>query len=163
MRQTKALLDSLENSVPAELMQAEKRLGDGVELAEMCGVWLELKETAERLETLRKSVNSAVANLGTVRIPEAMDQAGVDKIQVPELKRSFYPLTKWNARMKDTQAAMAWLRENDGDDLIRETVHARSLATWLKERLLEQGLEAPEEVFQFRSYKTTGSSRYTPR
>ena len=122
-----------------------------------------IKELHGRLDTARKRIFHVQDRYSKGVIPEAMDEMGVDKLQVPELGHSFYPLTKYSAKLVDKERGMAWLRENGAEALIQPTVNASSLAGYLKDMMLNEGIEAPEDVAQLTVYRITGASKYNPK
>ena len=97
-------------------------------------------------------------------LPQRFETVGEDtKVRVPELARSFYKQTKYGAKMKDQEAGYAWLQDNGGQDLIKETVNAGSLSAFLREKLKEEGIEPDPDVIEMTSYATIGSSKYNPK
>ena len=113
---------------------------------------------APELERVDCAVLDEAAHL--VRRAEADD---LDLIRIPELARSFYPQTKYSAKVADKDKLAEWLREIGQDALITETVNSSTLAGFLKERLLEEGIDPPEEFVQLTTYKAIGSSKYAPK
>ena len=96
-------------------------------------------------------------------LPTKFDASDLDLIRIPELARSFYPTTKYSAKTLDKEELMKWLRDLGQDALISETVNSSTLAGFLKERMLEEGIDPPEEIVQLTTYKSIGSSKYTPK
>lgn len=96
-------------------------------------------------------------------IPNLFEDLGQDNIRIPEVARSFYPLTKWSAKVVNKQALHEWLPEVGLGSLITQTVNSSELAAALKERLLTTGEDPPEEIVELKSYKTTGMSKYNPK
>lgn len=96
-------------------------------------------------------------------LPKLFDHHGVDMVRIPELGRSFSLRQMTTASMLDKEAALAWLRDNGHGDLIQETVNAGTLASFIRNMILEEGTEPPEELFKVNSYKTIGSNKYNPK
>jgi len=96
-------------------------------------------------------------------LPKLFDHHGVDMVRIPELGRSFSLRQMTTASMLEKEAALAWLRDNGHGDLIQETVNAGTLASFIRNMILEQGVEPPEELFKVNSYKTIGSNKYNPK
>lgn len=132
-------------------------------LGEAATFYHHLKASYDALDTQRKRVYKALDFLSKGLLPEMMEQEGTDKIQVPELGKSFYILKKFSASMVDKQGAMNWLRERGDGALVTETVNASTLASYLKDLMLNEGVEAPEDLFKLTSYNATGSSSYKPK
>lgn len=140
--------------------------GGGIEamkLSELATFYFELKQAYDALDAERKRIYKVVDELSKFRIPERLEREGIDKIQVPEIERSFYVLTKYSASMVDKESAMEWLRDRGDEALIQETVNASTLASYLKDLLIEEGIDPPEELFKFSTYNTTGMSKYKPK
>lgn len=144
-------------------LQAEDEAAKKLSLDGQLGFYWPLKERHTELTTLVREVNKTVERYSKQVIPTSMDDAGVDMVRLPFLSRSFYPVTKHSASMVDKDAGMVWLRENGGEDLIQPAVNASSLASFLKELLMESGVEPPPEVMKLNIYRITGSSKYTPK
>jgi hypothetical protein len=143
-----------------------ERVVDALKQTDLVGTvstYHHLKKAYDRLDKARKSVYGHLNHLDKTKIPAAFEEAGVDMVRVPELERSFYPLTKYSASMPDKIVGMEWLREHGGEELIQETVNASSLTAFIKSMILDEGVEPPEEAIKFNSYKITGSSTYTPK
>ena len=56
-----------------------------------------------------------------------------------------------------------WLRENGLGDLISETVNAGTLASAMRNMILDQGIEPPDDVIKVTTYKATSINKYTPK
>ncbi len=132
-------------------------------IAETLGFYYPVKTAIKNLETARKAAAKVVDGLEKFHLPKKLEAMGLDKVQVPEMGRSFYTLTKYSCSMKDKDAGFEWLRKRGDESLISETVNAGTLATYMKDLVLNEGLEPPEEVFNFNSYDTIGSSKYNPK
>ena len=151
------------HSVNVMLTQVDTAIKSNPPLAELCGLFIELQSVLEEFKEAQTNINKKIQELSVFKIPEKLEELGLDKIQVPALKRSFYPVTRYSSSMKDKDLAFEWLREQGLEALIKETVNSNSLTTYLKSRLLEEGLEPPEDLFKFSSFTYTGSSKYTPK
>ena len=148
------LLDSL---------RAVERDMVGASLSDMCVHHQQCKQGYDDLKKILTEIQKVVDKQSKVIVPEAMDDAGLDKIRVPEVATSFYPLVKYSASMLDKAAGFQYLRDNNAEALITETVNASSLSAYLRDRLVNEGVEPPEDVFKFGIYKITGMSKYTPK
>lgn len=122
-----------------------------------------LNEGYKKLDEARKLVYHIKDRHDKGVIPEMFETLKQDNIRVPEVARSFYPLTKWSAKIVDKVALHDWLPKVGLDGLITTTVNSSELTAALKERLLETGQEPPDDIVELRSYKTTGMSRYNPK
>ena len=134
------------------------------DIASLCTSFQNLSDAYDQIEELRKSLYNLKDWTSKKLIPEALDRMGLDKVQVPELARSYYPLDKYSASIKDGQKedAFEWLRARGAGSLIIETVNAQTLAVYLKDVIVKEGADAPE-CMNFSTYQITGSSKYTPK
>ena len=147
----------------ASVLEAIDSKAQDLPLKEMAVFFHELKEQYERLDKARKRIYAVVDAYSKHHLPMKFDAAGLDMVRIPEIGRSFYPTTKYSAKVADREKLMAWLRENGEESLITETVNAGTLAAHLKTKMLDEGIEAPEDVAELTTYQTTGSSKYTPK
>lgn len=132
-------------------------------LVDLAKAYYALKEGYAELDAARKQVYAVLDSIDKFELPKMFEDADVDLIRIPELGRSFYPQMKYSARVQDKDALMNWLRERGQEDLISETVNSSTLAGYLKNLLLEEGVEIPEEIGQLTTYKGIGSSKYNPK
>ena len=158
MRDTYGYMSVLRDS----LRDAERDL-EGASLVDQCVHHHQCKRGYDNLKKALTDIYKLVDKQSKVAIPESMDDAGVDKIRVPEVETSFYPLVKYSASMLDREKAFQYLRDNNAEALITETVNASSLSGYLRDRIINEGIEPPEDVFNFNIYKITGMSKYTPK
>jgi hypothetical protein len=122
-----------------------------------------LKTAYEDVDKQAKRVYHHVDFLSKVFIPAKMEEQGISKLQVNECGKSFYPLTHTSCRMLDKSPAFDWLVANGGDALITKTVNAQSLAGFMKGFVLDTGIDPPEDIFEMKSYQTTGMSSFNPK
>lgn len=122
-----------------------------------------LSASYKDLDDARKSMYHVKDKYDKLFIPGLFDNLGQDSIRIPQVARSFYPLTKWSAKVVNKQALHEWLPEVGLGSLITQTVNSSELAAALKERLLTTGEDPPEEIVELKSYKITGMSRYNPK
>lgn len=123
------------------------------------------KEAHTALDEVRKRLYHIVDEYDKAILPAKFGDSGLDLVRVPELARSFYPSDKFSARTVDKDKLFEWLRSPGVNqaEIITETVNASTLAGVLKSLMLEQGIEAPEDVAVLTKYQTIGSSKYTPK
>lgn len=122
----------------------------------------ELSAIHDEIDEARKEL-FALEQLASMTIgPKALDSANLDKIGIPELERSFYPLTKYQASITDKASAFDWLRKRGADSLIFETVNSGTLAAYLHNAVKDENIEPPESI-KFSSYKIISSSKYKPK
>ena len=143
-------IDSLENY--------EKR-----PLEDLLVAYHQVNDSYQRLDAERKRLYRALDRLNKSVIPAKFRERDIDQVRIRSLGRSFYPLTKYSARVSDKGRLFEWLREVNAAGLIGETVNAGTLASFLKERMMDGEADPPEEVAELTSYQMVGSSKYTPK
>lgn len=132
----------------------------GVE--ELFSLYMRLCNIEKELRHILTRVYSTTQKFKNHRLVERMDNMGVDKIQVRSLGRSFYPMTRTTASMKDTEACIGWLIDNGAGALVTKTVNPRSLSAYLSELFVEQGVEAPADIFKVSLSRYISSRSYNP-
>lgn len=146
-------------------LNTEKEKALQGDLAGLLAFYWAFKETYKSLDEARKAIYAEVDFLDKNAIPEKLDASGMDKVRVPALGRSFYILPKYSASILDGKKdeAFEWLRSNGAGEVITETVNAGTLAALLRNLIEKHNTDAPEDIFKLTSYKTVGSSKYSPK
>ena len=158
LQRTVEILETQATAYSTSLVAAET-----APLNNMLDAYWHVKELHARAIAALRELNKQLERMSKMVIPTKMDDLGLDLARIPELGRSFYPVAKFSASMADKDAGHQWLRENGGGDLIQPTVNASALASFLKDMVLEEGIEPPEAVMKLNQYRITGSSKYTPK
>jgi len=155
-----AELQSIGKAINTNIREIE----DGGNPVQTAVAYHNTRESYEGLDEARKGIYEMSDRLNKFLVPQALEKAGTDSIRIPSLARSFYIVKKFSATIiGPKEAAYDWLRENGLSELVQPTVNAGTLTNALKTLILEEGRDAPEELFKFSSYNTTGSSKYTPK
>mgnify|MGYP006422376637 CR=1 FL=1 len=152
-------LDQFVQRVESVLEQVEKEC----ELTDLLVAYRSISEVYDRLDKQRKTLYKIKDRYDKQVIPQRMFDSDTAKVSVDSIGVSFYPLTKYSASVKDKEQGFEWLRSQGLDSLITETVNASTLASTFKEMILEQGVEPPEDLFNFTTYHITGQSKFTPK
>lgn len=126
------------------------------------GFW-QTKQAIEALEEATKLLSKHVNEQERGVLPAKLVEAEIETVRVPELGRSFTYNIKYSASIIDKDKGYAWLRERGAGDIITETVNAGTLSGYLKSLVVDEGIDPPEDIFKFASYKLIGSSKYTPK
>jgi len=142
------------------LAEVTEKEGD---VFQTCSAFQKIKDEYEALDYQRKRLYAVKDKFDKFLVPAVIDKFGMDQVRIPELGRSFYPVIKYSASILDKSRGFEWLRSNGASELITETVNAGTLSSFLKDYTLGQGRDAPDDIFKFSSYYTTGSSKYTPK
>lgn len=121
-------------------------------------------ELADRLATLRERKEALQAELKAVNAEydkiEAEMAARMLEEEVPRFNRdgrTFYLSTRVHASPREGQreALHEWLKSNGHGDLVKETVHAQSLAAWAREQIEEDGALPDDLVELVNVYEKT--------
>lgn len=142
-----------------------ERLRDdaGANAATAARCLLAIKETHAKLDAATKSLYRVRDFLDKSIVPTKMEAEGVDMVRIPELGRSFSKQSKMSASFIDKQAGFEWLRSIGQGDIIQETVNAGTLASFVRNMIIEEGIDPPEDVVKVTSYNTTSINKYTPK
>jgi len=93
-----------------------------------------LMDTRDQLTETLKSLNKEIKE-ASEQLVALMKAEDVQNFKTP--RGTFYVNTATRARVIDPDKAFAWLREIGCDGLIKETVHAASLSSTIKELAAE--------------------------
>lgn len=148
----------------AEIIKIEtEALNSTNEFAPIFTAFWSTKQAVDNLEVAFKLLTKHVTDQERGVLPAKLVEAEIDTVRVPELGRSFTYNIKYSASIIDKDKGYAWLRERGAGDLISETVNAGTLSGYLKSLVVDEGIDPPEDIFKFGSYKLIGSSKYTPK
>jgi hypothetical protein len=119
------------------------------------------------LDVARKGVYHIINNLEQNIVPQRLEDAGCeDGIRINfgnGVGYNFRRSTKFSAKTIDKAALFNWLRERGDGEMIQETVNAQTLATYLKHKMLDEGIEPPAGVAELTTYYGVGVNKYTPK
>lgn len=122
-----------------------------------------IKTNHEELDKQRKRIYHVMDALDKYLLPKIMEENGMDMLRIPELGRSFSVRNVLSASMIDREAGIEWLRDNGHGDIVQETVNAGTLASFMRNLVLEEGIDPPEEIFKISTYNKTNTTKYTPK
>lgn len=125
--------------------------------------WWRLRAEYDALDMVRKRLYFALDRLNKQVLPKKFEDAGFASVRIPEMGRSFYPLTKLTASIPDKEKGYEWLKQVGGEDLITKTVNAGSLAAFVKSLIEDTGEEPPEDAVRTNTYTIIGTAKYTHR
>lgn len=104
-------------------------------------------EIVDALDGVKKQAGKMKDDMSKRIIPEVMSAEDVKTITMDGLGRRFTISHRYFCSMPDKPAGFKYLRSNGAGDIIQETVNASTLAAWAKNRLVEEGLDLPEDIF----------------
>jgi hypothetical protein len=133
------------------------------EMAESANVSDMIGQKAGQLRTLRDEIEALEATLSQKKeskkqleereIPELMERAEIEKITFQGIGTIYLKTEPKASVLKENEPVFfQWLKDNGHGDIVKETVHHRTLSSWAKE-VLEQGLPVPEIVQVFHQTK----------
>ena len=160
---TRVLLEALKSRTRDLPLPPEDENFGELTLDELAKVYVEVKSLHAALDQIVKSWYHFKEYFNKRLLPEKLEDMGLDKASIPSIGYTVYPLHKYSASMKDRDAGMDWLRSHEGKDLIKETVNAQTLTSFLRSRMEDEGIDPPDDLFNFNSYTITGMTKYTPK
>lgn len=122
-----------------------------------------LKQAHKDLDDARKQFYHLVDFLEKGVVPEMLENDGVDMVRIPDIGRSFSKQNKMSASFIDKDAGFEWLRGQGHGDIITETVNAQTLSAFVRNLILEEGIDPPEDIVKVSQYNTTSMTKYTPK
>lgn len=122
-----------------------------------------VKGAHDAVDAAKKAIYKPKDFLDKVIVPEKMEADGVDQVRVPSIARSFSVQDKMSASFVDKEAGFEWLRGLGQGDMITETVNAGTLTAYVRNLILEEGIDPPEDVVKVSQYKATGMNKYMPK
>ncbi len=84
-------------------------------------------------------------------LPEFMEEMGVDTIKVTDVGRVQIG-QQVSAKQLDKEALMDWLREENHDALIADTVNASTLGSFIRAQIANGDPIPPDTVVEFKAY-----------
>lgn len=117
----------------------------------------------EELDKAVKKVYHFKDALNKFHIPERLRAYDMDGMRIPEIARSFSIVEKTSASFIDKDAGLDWLRSIEQGDMIQETVNAGTLSAFIRNMILEQGIDPPEDIVKVSTYSTTSMVKYRPK
>lgn len=153
-----AVCDKIDDAISAivdESMELEKT-GD---VPDILRFYESIRSAYEALDAAKKRLGSTVDIMSKKVIPEAMGNAGVKTITMEDIGYRFTVSQRYFCSMPNKEDGMEWLRKNGAGDLIQPTVNSGTLSSWAKNRLEEEGLDLPENLFNVTLIPTTSMTK----
>lgn len=116
---------------------------------EACVFYDEFKTAYTTATDQTKALTKLLQYMSYTWLPEKFASNDIKTITVDSVNKRFTISHKTNVRqVADKPTIMEWLRKNEAEALIQETVNASSLASFAKYRLEEEGKDLPPELFE---------------
>jgi hypothetical protein len=112
-------------------------MGNRQELAEKYAV---LKQGKDRINEELKGINAALEDIEQ-QLVLTMENEGLQSFK-DETFGTFYLRQEIYARVEDEEKAFAWLRAAEMEDVIKRSVHAKTLAALVKEHGEIEGVKS---------------------
>ena len=121
---------------------------DAMSIQDLAQAMKEIKEELDTVSERRTELNKRYDHIRLARIPEKMDEEGINTITLKDIGRLTLTSDVYAAIPSDKQEeAWEWLRENGHAGLIKETVHAGTLKAFAK-AMLTKGEVLPDDLFR---------------
>lgn len=108
--------------------------------------YVKVRNAVETIKQARKALEEIEDNLSKQSIPDLLRSQNIKNIKI-EGVGTVGISNKVNASIIDKPRGFAWLRANNMESLITETVNASTLSAHAKS-LLEEGEELPGDIFK---------------
>lgn len=105
-----------------------------------------LNDQADQIEAATKELNKMINRLKTEVIPKQLIDLEVDSIKMAGYNFILGTTTYASIPEDKREVGYKWLRDNGYGELIKETVHAKSLASIVKAIFEETAQDPPEEA-----------------
>lgn len=122
-----------------------------------------IKDAHKALDGVAKQLYHVKDKLEKHTLPTRLESMDLDQIRIPDIARSFSVQDKMSASFLDKEKGFEWLRETGQGDLIQETVNAGTLTSFVRNMIVDEGLEPPDDIVKVSTYKTISISKYTPK
>ena len=130
--------------------------------AELAPAFFDIKEKEDLLDATHKRFYRSYDRLNKHIFPTRLEDSGLDMVRVPDLARSFGIRRMMSASLLDKEKGFEWLRSVGAGDMIQQTVNAGTLAAYVRNLILEEGVEPPAEIVKVSPYNQIGVTKYSP-
>lgn len=119
-----------------------------------------LRQANARIKEAREALTDMADALSTSQIPDLMRAASMKTVTVEGVGRVTVSYrTACSILDGKKEPAYEWLRGNDLGGIIVETVNSSTLAATAKDRLVNQGLDMPSDMFKVSSNPFTSITK----
>jgi hypothetical protein len=123
-----------------------KKLPEVNDITELLKSYADLTALHEQLNEARKIWYKSLEHTSRNVIPDRFMDADVKSMNIDGYGR-FQVGSNYSVKVLDDVKSKDWLKENGGEDLIKDTVNSSSLKAWMKAYKQDQGMSPPEEIF----------------
>lgn len=107
----------------------------------------QVRKAAELIKEAREALKEISDRLSREQVPDVMREAKIKTTTIEGVGRVTIS-NKYSATIIDKVGGYNWLRTNDAESLITETVNAQTLASFAKEYVESEGKDLPVEFFK---------------
>lgn len=155
------LLDEIRALVSA--VEAELRAVEGGDVVELTRAFVALRMVKDAAEDTFKPFNALYEKMKIEGMPQKFEQAGVPTINLDEGYRvTISHLVRATVKSDRKQEAYQWLRDNQLEDIVTETVNASTLSAVAK-TLGEENRELDPELFSVAIIPNTSVTKTKPK
>lgn len=112
-----------------------------------------LKSATDAIEQLLKSLNLLQEELSSDIIPTAMENVQLDSVKSKGYTYSLSVRTFASIPLDKQDKGYAWLKEVGGDAIIKPTVNAKTLSSFIVGYIEEHGKKPPEDAVSLHQKK----------
>lgn len=162
-----SLIDNARDTAAKAVREVNNINYEAYSLEELLRFFKTLDDAYAAFDSVRKQLYHHLDNLDKAVVPTRLELAGCeDGIRIKfddTVGYNFRRATKYSAKTLDKEALFSWLRERGDAGMITETVNAQTLANYLKDLTLNEGIDPPEGVAELTTYYGVGVNKYTPK
>ena len=133
----------------------EERRGekyDGLSLVDCAKTLHDLNSQKGFLKDQMAELQKDIDVLGMSIIPDMMEEDEIDTMKITDVGRLQLRADAYCSVLAgDREAFHQWLRDNNQEPLIKETVHPGTLKAWVKGQI-KAGAEYPQEFVKYEAY-----------
>lgn len=107
----------------------------------------DLRQVNAIIKTAREALTEIEEKFSREYVPDTMRAQGIKTIHLEGIGRVTIN-HRWSASMLDKERGMQWLRDTDNGSLIIETVNSSTLASFAREKMEEEGVDLPNDIFK---------------
>lgn len=109
-------------------------------------VYYQVRLAYDEIDEAKTELGKLVNTLTTSTMPEILDDADLPNITLKDLEKMFVRTENTSVKMKDKEAAFAWLKKQGDQDLIQETINSSALKGYVNQ-MIRDGKTPPDEIF----------------
>lgn len=109
---------------------------------------VELKDLHAEAKKRAATIHKEIETLSFRVIPQMLENLGESSATFPDIQTTVSLAQRYSVTMLDKPQCFQWLRDNNAEALITDTVHHGSLSAFVKDLVLTEGIDAPSDIFK---------------